>query len=58
MFAEHFNVPIPESTPKEVFADKLSLVMLSSASDWLKMLPPYDIESSKSLLAWKLAQGW
>ena len=49
MFAEHFNAPIPESTPKEEFADKLSSAVLSSAPEWLKTLPPYDIELLKEL---------
>ena len=41
--------PIPESTPKKEFADRLSSAILSSASDWLKTLPPYDIEILKEL---------
>lgn len=49
MFAEHFNASIPESSPKKEFADRLSSAILSSASDWLKTLPPYDIEILKEL---------
>lgn len=41
--------PIPESTPKKEFADRLSSAKLSSASDWLKKLPPYVIEILKKL---------
>ena len=49
MFAEHFNASIPESTLKKEFADRLSSAILSSASDWLKTLSPYDIEIFKEL---------
>ena len=48
-FAEHFEATIPESLPKEEFADKLSSSLLANTPEWLKKLPPYDIEILKEL---------
>lgn len=49
MFAEHFNAPNPRIGPLKRIADKLGSAIPSSASDWLKKLPPYVIEILKEL---------
>ncbi len=48
-FSEHFDAAIPQSLPKEEFAEKLSSALLASAPEWLKKLPPYDIGILKEL---------
>lgn len=48
-FAAHFEAAIPESLPKEEFAEKLSSNLLANVPEWLKKLPPFDIEILKEL---------
>lgn len=48
-FSEHFDATIPKSLPKEEFAEKLSSALLATSPEWLKKMPPYDIEILKEL---------
>lgn len=47
--ADHFDVKAPKSFPKEDIAEKLSSTILTTAPEWLKRLPPYDIEILREL---------
>lgn len=49
IMADHFNVEAPQSLPKEAIAEKLSSAILATAPEWLKRLPPYDIEILREL---------
>ena len=47
--ADHFDVEAPKSLPQETIAEKLSSTILATAPEWLKRLPPYDIEILREL---------
>lgn len=47
--ADHFDVEAPKSLPKETIVEKLSSSILATAPEWLKWLPPYDIELLREL---------
>ena len=47
--ADHFNVKTSQSLHKETIAEKLSSTILTTAPEWLKRLPPYDIEILREL---------
>jgi hypothetical protein len=49
IMADHFDVKAPKSLPKEDIAEKLSSTILATAPEWLKRLPPYDIEILREL---------
>ncbi|MBQ6769823.1 MAG: SEC-C domain-containing protein [Bacteroidales bacterium] len=49
IMADHFDVEAPQSLPKEAIAEKLSSAILATAPEWLKRLPPYDIEILREL---------
>ena len=47
--ADHFDAKASKSLPKEAIAEKLSSTILATAPEWLKRLPPYDIEILREL---------
>ena len=49
IMADHFDVKASQSLHKEAIAEKLSSTILATAPEWLKRLPPYDIEILREL---------